>query len=396
MFRICSLLCVTMIILACGPGRTVERRTDENDPDLQQQAEHEYSIAYEYLKQTNYPEAREHLANAIKLNPAFYAAFIALGQACRMDGDSLAAESAYLQAQTIKPQDTRAYEGLAALYAGLKRHGAAIAEYERALGFDSVNANLWSGLAQVYVLTKDYKKAVAAYQKSLTCDPENLAVAFALATVFIDNGEPEKAQAYLEDLKTRKPEITEIRKQLAEVYLRLKQEAKAVSEYTYLISREPDNFAYHWKLGTIYLQQKSYLAAQKAFENANRLAPDNPLPLFYLGDALIRQDKMTAAENKVKEGLALAPDNVFAQVLLGDIYERRGYLALQSWDKNKARENIAQARSAFAHLSQAAGYYDRVKTDAQYGSYAQAEIKRCSQWSAQLKEDIWYYGGSNP
>jgi len=395
MFKVYSFIIVAIAILACGPGKTADRRISD-DTDNQVKAEHEYSIAYEYLKQGNFPEAREHLTNAINLNPQFYAAFIALGQACWKGGDTLAAESAYRKAQEIKPQDARAYEGLATLYTNLKRYETAVAEYTRALRADSTNANLWSGLGYVHVLTKDYDQAAIAYQKSLASDPENLAVAFALASVFIEKGEPEKAQTYLEDLRSRKPEIAEIRKQLAEVYLQLKQEGKAIAEYKYLIAQEPDNYGYHSKLGAIYVQQKNYAAAQKAYENANRLAPDNPLPILYLADILIIQDKLTAAENKVKEGLALAPGNIYAQVLLGDIFERRGYLALQSWGKNKTRENTAQAKSAYNNLNQAAAYYGQAQSDPQYGSYAQAEITRCGQWTAKLKEDIWYYGGSNP
>jgi len=34
--------------------------------------------------------------------------------------------------------------------------------------------------------------------------------------------------------------------------------------------------------------------------------------------------------------------------------------------------------------------------DPECGNYAQAKITCGGQWSAQLKEDIWYYGGSNP
>lgn len=382
-----------LAIIACGPRAAVDDGSGTPGADDPNRAEKEYSIAYEYLKMANYPEARDHLAAAIACDSGFYAAYIALGQAYRALRDTAAAESTYQRAKRLRPADSRAFEGLAAIYADRREIDRALAEYGQALGFDSLNVNLWSGIGFLHTRARRLNEAAAAYERAFRIEPGNLNCAFALALVYAELDQPDPAIELLEDLKDKHPDNAEIRRRLAEIYVKARRQDEAAREYVSLIAQEPDNASYRLELGRIHMKQKNYSAAILEFEAAGRLAPAAPGPILMQADAAIAQNRLGRAEELVRQALALAPDNAYARLLLADVHERRGYQSLQAWEKNRTAANLASAQTALAELNQAIGYYNQARADAQYEEFAAGEIGRCGTWVEQLKEDIWYFGG---
>jgi len=385
---------VGLIITFCAPTQTVKTPVGtELTAENKLKAEQEYSIGYEYLKQSKYDDAILHFQEAIKLWSKYYAAYIALGQAYRVKRDVVLAESSYNQAKRIDPRDTRAYEGLATIYfVDYKKYGEAIAEYESALVLDSNNVDILNGLGAIYTKLKDYNKALQYYLKSLKYESENLTTIYAVANLYTEMKQPDIAIKYLEVLKAKKPEAMEVRELLAKVFLNLERYNDAAQEYTFLLSKKPDNSYYHLQLGLIYMKQKKFTNAQKEFEEAKRLTPDDASPWLYLADLNIARGRLNEAEGIVREAMKLAPDNMYSYVLLGDIYERRGFQTKSAWEKSKTRENKNTGISAVNLLNQAITYYSRARADQQFSSYAATEIERCNNWIRQVKEELWYIG----
>jgi tetratricopeptide (TPR) repeat protein len=386
------MLFVGFVFIACAPSQTTKESAQTSE-EKKLAAEQAYSIGYEYLKQGNYDAAITNFNEAIKLDPQYYSAYIALAQTYRAKRDIVTAESLYNQAKKIDPKDSRSYEGIATLYfLDYRDYDKAIAEFQRGLQVDPTNVDILNGLAASYIKKKDYDKAIQYYNKGLQYEPENVEAMFGIANVYMEKGESDKAISYLQELIVKKPKNIDVRKRFAETLIDLKRYDEAVEQYRFLIEQEPDNYNYHLQLGSVYQQQKKYNGAETAFTEAHRLAPNNSLPLFYLADLMIRRGKYTAAEQYVNEALALDP-SLYGQVLLGDIYERRGYAAKANWDKNKCRANVSTAKSAINLLTRAIGYYSKAKADPQYNSYAGTEIVRCNNWIGQLQEDVWFYEG---
>jgi tetratricopeptide (TPR) repeat protein len=383
------------VVLCCASGRSTTPGTKAGEPsaDAKLKAEEEYSIGYEYMKQTRFAEAVPHFQNAIEFWPDYYGAYIALAQAYRSQGDFPGAESTYARAKRIDPADTRAYEGMGVLYfSDLKKYSEALTEYNAALVLDSTNVNILNSIASIYAVMKDYDNALAFYDRSLFYEPENISSSFAVAKLYIEKGEPEKAVSYLETLKAKKPEISDIRKQLGEVYLQMKNYEEAAREYEWLLVKYPDNAYYHLQLGFTLQKQGKYQAALKEYEEAHRLAPGDASALYYLVDLNIVRGKYTEAEARAREALAFVSDSSYAQILLGDIYERKGYNAKLAWEKKKTRDNSPPGISAVDLLDQAIAYYSQGKNNGPYASYASAEIDRCGNWVKQIKEELWYIG----
>jgi len=391
------LAAMSSVLISCTPKKTRPNDNAEPSTEYRAKAEQEYSIGYEYMKQAKYGDASLHFQEAIKYWDKYYAAYIALAQAYRCMRNIVSAESTYHRAKQIDPKDTRAYEGLGVLYfIDLKKYGEAIAEYQAALQLDTTNVDLLNGIAAVYGKTKDFDKALEYYNKSLDYEPENLVTSFAIATIYIDKNEPEKALTYLEALEIKRPDVVDIRKQLGDVYLQLKKYDRAIEEFTWLVLRYPDNTNYHLQLGLIYQRQKKYQSAEKEYEEAKRLAPENPLPFLYLAELGIISNKLNDAEANINEALRLAPGNAYGNILLGDVYERKGLLSKQTWEKNKSKANKNAGTNAVNLLNQAISYYVRGKADEQFVLYADTEIARCNNWNKQLKEDLWYYASVKP
>lgn len=383
------------VALDCVSSATTRPPAGGDPADGKVKAEQEYSIGYEYMKQTNYDNAVAHFVAAINFWPRYYAAYIALGQAYRLKREFASAESTYHRAKAINPADTRAYDALGTLYfVDFKDYARALNEYRAALQLDSTDADLLNNMGAVCHRMKDYDQALGFYYRSLKLEPDNLTTSFAIAKIYVEKREPDKAVTYLEALKASRPEVTDIRKQLGEVYLQLKKYPEAAVEYTWLAARNPDNIYYRLQLGQTYLRQKKYPSAQKEFEAARKLAPEDPAPLLYLADLNITRSRLGDAEKNVQEAFKLSPDNAYAHILLGDICAQRGYGAKLAFDKKKsAKTSKANGIAAVNLLKQAQEHYGRGKADAQFASYAATEIERTGNWLKQLKDDLWFYHG---
>jgi tetratricopeptide (TPR) repeat protein len=381
---------VGIIILSCAPTSTTS--TTEPGVDKREKAQQEYSIAYEYYKQGKFDDAIVHFNEAIKLDPQFFAAYLALAKAYLATKDVANAEAMYNKAKQIDPGDPRPYEGIGTIYfLYFQNYDKAILEFEAGLRVDSTYIDILNGLAACYTKKGDYDKALVYYRKSEQYEPENLETMYAIANVYIEMGEPDKAIIYLEGLIAKKPNVTDVRKKLAETLANLKRYEEALEQYTLLLEKEPDNYYYHLQKGLMYQRQKKYSSAEKSFNDAKRLTPDKALPLFYIADLYIVQGKLGKAESTIKEAQQLEPNNVYAYVLLGDVYERWGMSSKASWDKNKSKKNCSILNSALGYFNTAISYYTKAKADVQYASYANTEINRCNTYLKALQEDRWFY-----
>jgi tetratricopeptide (TPR) repeat protein len=381
---------IGIIVLSCVPTSTTS--TTEPGVDNKEKAQQEYSIAYEYYKQGKFDDAIVHFNEAIKLDPQFFAAYLALAKAYLAKNDVANAEAMYNKAKQIDPGDPRSYEGIGTIYFRYyQNYDKAIAEFQSGLQVDPTSVDLLNGLAACYTKKKDYNKALEYYRKSEQIEPENIETMFASANVYIEMGEPTKAIPYLEEVVAKKPNVTDVRKKLAETLVNLKRYDEALEQYTFLLEKEPDNYYYHLQKGLVYQRQRKYSSAEKSFNDAKRLAPDKALPLFYIADLYIVQGKLSKAESTVKEAQQLEPNNVYAYVLLGDVYERWGMSSKTTWDKNKSKKNCGILNSTLSYFNTAISYYTKAKADVQYASYANTEINRCNTYIKALQEDKWFY-----
>jgi len=389
-----SLAALLTVILSvwCAPTQTVKESTGVGTTEEQRrEAEQYYSIGFEYYKQGNYDEAIKNFNIAIEKYPNFYAAYIALAKAYRGKADIPTTEEYYNKAKSIDPKDPRAYEGLGALYAELKRFGEAMGEYESGLRIDSTSVNLLNGLAYVYKEMGQYQKAIDFYNKSLRYETENLSTQYAIADVYIQMDKHKQAIQYLKDIIALKPNNMDVVKKLAETLLELKRYDEAATEFTKLIGNEPDNYYYHMKLGEAYRKQKNYKAAESELLTAQRLAPEKALPIYAVVDLYIDWGKYSAAEEQAKNALKVEPNNLYAYLLLGDVYERRGWNARNQWMQNKSTKNCSVLNTAISHFRSANTYYAKAKADMQCSQYSNNEIKRCNNWLEELEEDKWFY-----
>lgn len=387
------LMILGLIVTGCVAPQAAADGNGATMADNKLKAEQEYSMAYEYYKQSKFDDALLHVNEAVRLDKNLYAAYILLAQVQRAKRDIAAAESAYVHAQRVDPRDPRAYEGLATIYlVDYQDYGRAIGEYQTALSLDSTKVDVLNGLAAVYQAMKQYDTSLAYYFKSLQYEPENLVTVFAVAKVYADKGEPDQAVTYLESVKARKPEVDEVRIRLADAYIKLGRYSEAVEELKYLIAKSPDKAGYHIQLGSIYKEQKKYDSAAAEFKTAQQLLPDDPMPLLYQADVAITRNNLANAETLIRDALLKSPDNAYAYLLLGDIYKRRGYSARVTWEKKKTKANAGVAKTSIAQLNQAIGYYAKSKADSQFAYYATTEIERCTSWNKQTKEELWYIG----
>jgi tetratricopeptide (TPR) repeat protein len=126
-----------------------------------------------------------------QLDPTFPDAYKALGDlfltAPRRLFDQ--AEEAYSKAIDLRPFYAEAYVGLGDAKAAKGDVDGAVAAYQKALGFDPVNAKVHASLGKLYYSEKAlYYESVQAYKKAIDLDPGYLDARTGLAEVYEDKG----------------------------------------------------------------------------------------------------------------------------------------------------------------------------------------------------------------
>ena len=203
--------------------------------------------------------------------------------------DLESAERSFQIATVLKPDDTGAWEGLAAVYGNQGMYDEALAMYERVLEIDpeDVEARLNSGyvsynsgnyadtvrfleplrddmvsdpefveiLAFAYIRLEDRAKARQLYEDSLESDPENLFTHMNLAIMYTESGQDELALPHFLTVLELNPFDTEALNNIAITYMESEREQEAVPYLEKSKEIDPNNAITWLRLGGIYMRQ---------------------------------------------------------------------------------------------------------------------------------------------
>ncbi len=303
------------------------------------------------LLYANTDRAIAELQKAVELDPRFAKAWAALADAYarrfHLTRDQAAldlAERNSSKALELAPDLPAAYSSRAAIEVSRGKYDAAIADLQRALRIDPVDANAQLTLAHAYRDSGQANEADRTYGRLLTDNPNNWPAMNDWANFYIDRADYAHAEQLLRQATIAAPDAALPWRNLGAVYLEMGKFDEANRALTRSISLLPSAEAYS-NQGTALFWLGKYKEAAAAYQKGVDFNPGRHGLWRNLGDAyemLHRRAQAMAAWQKAAdlagEELKVNPNNVDALVDLATYRAKLG-------EKSSALELLGRAAS---------------------------------------------------
>ncbi len=239
-----------------------------------------------YLAKGDQPKARSGFADALKADPAFFAA------------------AANLAAMDLR--DNKVPEA--------KKH------YEGVLGKDPKNAQALIALARITAQTNGPKEEVLKYlRRAKEGNPGAVPPILALANYYLEINEPREAIPVLQEGVTAQPDRTELLDLLGATYMRINERGQALETYEKLLRVNPKSAALHYRMGELRAAMRDDSAALGSFRRAAELAPKAIEPRIAMASVLLRQGKKVEARQIADSMKKDLPNSPAGLTLEGDL-----------------------------------------------------------------------------
>ena len=252
------------------------------------------------------------------------------GNKARSERDYPAAESVYVRAKNLKPNDWRAVYGLGNLYADQQRWDEAEISYRAAQKLDPANAVI--DLALSYVLSRPmivtnlsarYAEAEALARRAVELVPSN-ALAFDQLGVAMElrgNISLQTESAYRNAIRLY-PTYSPAYAHLGRLFRRQGKWNESAAAFDRAINYSNDA-AMLILVAEVLQSEQRYSESERLLQRAVASDPKNPTGLLLLGKALTVLGNLDEAEQILFRSLTVTQDGFVANCLLGELYLRQ-------------------------------------------------------------------------
>ncbi len=185
----------------------------------------------------------------------------------------------------------------------------AIAEYRRALRYDSSSASIYIALAEDYFALKLYDDASLQLDQALRVDSANVQALEFLCDLMIQSELYDSAIALTGKLIELHPEEVRYRRNLASIYLGMDRPADAILQYEEIMQRNPEDGQTLGQISALYISLKDF---QKALESSLALfaldSTDDRV-CFTIASLMAELDRPAEADSYFARAIKLNPDD---------------------------------------------------------------------------------------
>lgn len=214
----------------------------------------------------------------------------------------------------------KAYDGLAAAYAGTGDWATACEYAAKSLEQSPENSNSMGLLAKGYSVLGRFDKSIEVLEHITTVTPDEPHAYSDLAEMAIRDKEYAKARLYLEKLVKLVPSRFEFHLKLGSVYEELSLSEMALVEYRRTMNLQPKCIYAYNNIARITAANGNYQEALNMTSQAIDLNPRWAPAYFTTGDILYKAGLLEDAKSAYERGLQLDPKNAEGYVSLGEIY----------------------------------------------------------------------------
>jgi tetratricopeptide (TPR) repeat protein len=285
-------------------------------------------------------EAETAYLNAQALSPNEFRWAYYLGHLYKIKGDTPKSAAAFERARVMRPDDvpTLVWLGNAVLDQG--RPEAAEPLFAKALSLQPRLVAAAFGLGRAALARQDYKQAVEHLERALALDPKATIVHYPLALAYRGMGDATKAEAHLQQRGTLpiKPDDPLMHELDTLLHSALAYEVSgadaldngdwdgAAASFRKGIALAPEEASLHHKLGTALALKGDSRGAVEQFEEALRLTPTFAKAHYSLGLMLASSGQPQKAVDHWLAAVKAEPGYVEARLQLADMLRQGGQL----------------------------------------------------------------------
>lgn len=261
-----------------------------------------------------------------------------LGHLYKVKGPLDQSVASFEQALRLAPTDVATLVWLGDAYLAQGRAEAAAPLFASALTLQPRSAAARFGAGRTALVNKDYAAAVRDLEEALALDPKSSGIRYPLAMAYRGQGDLDKAEAHLAlrgDLEVRPadPLMQELDTllQSGEAYnvrggraLDAGNWAAAAELFRQGLTLAPDDPSLRHRLGTALYQMGDIAGAVSEFERVVKTSPEFAKAHFSLGVVLAERGQSRDAANRFADALTHDPLYVQARVQLGNMLARSG------------------------------------------------------------------------
>ena len=296
------------------------------------------------------------------------------GNTARQKKDYAAAREHYLNAQKLRPDDQRGFQGLGNVFADEKNWSAAEQAYRDAIKRAQLSSELHLSLAfvlmqpmmanrdyaniaevedllrtatmfppiddRVYdlyqqlvdVQARDLKQAEDFFSRAVVYAPESAKANVRFAKVLYLRGKQEEALAFVQNAE--KHAVGEQLLEVANLYQGLGRYEDAERVWRTALKTMPNNPTVLYNLGSVMLQRKRFRSAEITLHKAVQLDPQAFAPELAYGIVRFRKGDLAGAESSLDQASRKVGDNAdglqrlaYWFSALGDAYSAKGKVA---------------------------------------------------------------------
>jgi tetratricopeptide (TPR) repeat protein len=222
----------------------------------------------------------------------------------------------------IKPDHTKAHNGLGTALAQTGQLAAAIAQFQEAVRLDPDNLEARANLASALAQSGDTAGAIEQNAELLRAQPDSAEAHYNLGSALAQTGRvPEAMQQFQEAVRLR-PDYAEAHNNLGTAFFVEGRLAEAASQYEAALRVKPDFAEARFNLGSLFVKMGRTAEAIEQIQNAVRLRPDYPEARYNLGLVLAQTGRTEDAIAQYEEALKLKPDYAEARAGLEQLRTR--------------------------------------------------------------------------
>jgi protein O-GlcNAc transferase len=283
-----------------GPRAEIDDAIGTVHAQMQQWDEARAAFERALTDNSNYTQARIHLASVYRQQHDLSAAIAALEPAAKADPPNGVVLAEYGRALADAGQDEPAAAALAQavqLQPGLP--GAA------------------GDLAMALQRLGRQQEAIPWFEKAVSAEPQNASLLANLGLAMTMTGKAQEALPYLERAHVADPKNATIVKDRGVAHIQLAAFDEAIKDYTEALALDPNDAQLHYDLGLAYKLKDRMDEAAAELKKAGEMDPQLEDPPYTLGILYMQLGRLDEAVVELRKAVTLRPDNGSAWALLG-------------------------------------------------------------------------------
>ena len=264
----------------------------------QHNAAREYQEGLRLAEHGEVDQAIENFRSAIRVNPKFTDAYLALGVLLQRQGreNAPAAMDAFLRVLELNPRQVGAHLHISAILAEGGDSEAASAQLRKAVDLDPLNAEIRVLLGRQLYRSQKYPEALECFDAALRLNPNLGGAHFGRALTFLKQRSLPEAQMAFQNVLRLNPADAEAHFHLGRIASEMDASSEALNHLKEAIRLHPAFAEAREELAKVYRRQGLDAAAEQELREALRDNPNHFDAVYSLATLLRTQGRMEEAK----------------------------------------------------------------------------------------------------